>query len=644
MTWSLYRNNEFLKPLCFSNGKTQEGVVEEILGLIKKGKKIIFVHGICGTGKSAIALNIANRIGKSSIVVPGKNLQSQYKREYEGNTYLLKENGEKLKISVITGRQNHPCKFLKENENVIPRITREINANLQDIFSGISKKEKEDKEENFSASNPNIPCKIEIREKNWLKIKRYLKQNKKINLNNFSTITDVKRMSIAPICPYWSPVLPEKYEIKSFENVKRRQYDGLDGIKFIQYKRKPGCPFYEQFDSYIDSDVIVFNSLKYKLETALLRKPKTEIEIIDECDEFLDSFSNERVVNIERLQNSLIQTLGSGEGDEKNIDEIFELIKYLKKDSRIEEAIETGKIIPLKSSGLYDIFKIFLREEWLKSIDDESYLFEVLETAKTFSEFMDESYLTFERKEKNLYIHIVTTNLAKKFNQLVEKNKVLVLMSGTIHSKEVLNEIFGIKNFELVDAETESQGRVKIMKTGFEMDCKYSNFSNGKFTRKEYLFALNECIKKAPRPTLVHINSFKDLPSEEEIKEMDLRKLISNKELKEMQKRDKKGKLTEDFKKGKIEVLFSTRDSRGVDFPGEECRSIVFTKYPNPNVQDPFWKILMKTHPQDYWKFYRDKARREFLQKVYRGLRFKEDYIYLLSPDIRVLEAGEKEF
>jgi len=644
MTWNLYKNKEFLKPLGFSNGKTQEDIVKEILELIKKGSKIIFVHGICGTGKSAIALNVANRLGKTSIVVPGKNLQNQYKRDYEGDTYLLKENGEKLKISVITGRQNHRCKFLEENQNVIPKITQEINANLNDIFSGILKRRKENMENDFSANNLNIPCKIEIREKNWLRIKKYLRQNKKVNLNNFSMIKDVKRMSIAPICPYWSPVLSEKYEIKSFENVKQRKYKGLDGMNFIQYKRKPGCPFYAQFDFYIDSDVLVFNSLKYKLETSLGRKPKTEIEIIDECDEFLDSFSNERVINIERLQNSLIQALGSGEGDEKNIDEIFELIKYLKRDEKIKDAIETGKIIPLKSSGLYDIFKIFLKKECLKSIDDESYLFEVSETAEIFSEFMDESYLTFEKKEKNLYIHIVTTNLAKKLNQLVEKNKVLVLMSGTLHSKNVLNEIFGIKNFELVNAETESQGRVEIIRTGFEMDCKYSNFSGGKFTRKDYLLALEKCLKEAPHPTLVHVNAYLDLPSEIEIEEYNLNELISREKLRDIQGNDKKGKLTEDFKKGKMKVLFSTRDSRGVDFPGDECHSIIFTKYPNPNVQAPFWKILMKTRPQNYWSFYKDKARREFLQKVYRGLRFKEDHIYLLSPDIRVLEAGKREF
>ena len=30
MTWNLYQKENFLKPLCFSNGKTQEGVVKEV--------------------------------------------------------------------------------------------------------------------------------------------------------------------------------------------------------------------------------------------------------------------------------------------------------------------------------------------------------------------------------------------------------------------------------------------------------------------------------------------------------------------------------------------------------------------------------------------------------------------------------------
>ena len=115
--------------------------------------------------------------------------------------------------------------------------------------------------------------------------------------------------------------------------------------------------------------------------------------------------------------------------------------------------------------------------------------------------------------------------------------------------------------------------------------------------------------------------------------------LIHREKLREIQNDDKIGTLVERFKAGQSEILFTTRCGRGIDFPGTQCNSIIFTKYPNPNVQDAFWKILHRTKPQFYWSFYKDKARRELWQKIYRGLRFKEDHVYLLSPDSRVLEG-----
>ena len=312
--WSLYNNSEFLKPLKFSNGKTQEDVVNEVLGLIKQGTRVIFIRGMCGTGKSAIALNIAKDLGKTSIIVPGKNLQNQYKKDYENGKYLLKDNKERLKISVITGRNNHECAFIKDKEFSIPEIKREINSKLNDIFEFKREEIENKKRRDKSADNQDIPCKIEIKEKNWNKIIEYLKKNKNINLKNIDQISDIKRPPLASVCPYWSPVLPEIYDLKNLDCRNKRTYMGLDNTKFVIYQRKPGCSFYEQFNSYIDSDVIVFNSLKYKLETALKRKPVTEAEIVDECDEFLDSFTNQRNINIERLQSSLVKFAGTSEG------------------------------------------------------------------------------------------------------------------------------------------------------------------------------------------------------------------------------------------------------------------------------------------------------------------------------------------
>lgn len=641
--WSLYEKEKFLKPLCFSNGKNQEDIAKEVVSEIKKGRKIIFIKGICGTGKSAIALNIAKELGKTSVVVPGKTLQAQYKKDYEGDKYVLKDNKEKLKISVITGRKNHPCKFLQDQKDFIPTIKKEVNSRLYDIFEG--KKEDAEKElaRDDSADNKHLPCKIEIKEKNWNRIRSYIQKNKHVDIKNFREIKDVKRASIATICPYWSPVMPSKYELKggAFKDAKIAEYSGLKNTKFSFYHRKEGCPFYAQFKSYIDSDVLVFNSLKYKLETVMNRKPLTEIEVIDECDEFLDSLANQRTINLDRLINSLIY-VSNIEAEEK-IKEISEILYHVKNDKKINNAVFSGEIIPLKSTGLYDVLKILLKSpELFDDLDEENYLFDVEETSRFFEAFMNETFITASKKDKGLILSLVSVNLEKKLKEILDKNKSIVLMSGTIHSPEVLNEIFGIEDFKIIEAETQDQGRIKIKRTGFEKNFKYDNFSNGSSSRSDYLLALEKCLDEAERPVLVHVNSFTDLPSKKEIDELELKNIIERDVLKEQQELDKIGEEVRKFKRGEIDILFSTKVSRGMDFPGDQCRSIVFTKYPNPNVKDAFWKILNKTRPQHYWNFYKDKAKRELWQRVYRGLRFREDEVWVLSPDERVLEFFEK--
>ena len=170
-----------------------------------------------------------------------------------------------------------------------------------------------------------------ILEKNLPKLKQYLKQNPDVNLSDFSTIKDIKRMSIAPVCHYWSPIIPSEIEIYKFRDEDKIYYQGLNNKKFTIYQRKPGCPYYDQHQAYAESDVLIFNSLKYKLETLLDRKPATELEIIDECDEFLDSFSNQRTLNIDRLQNSLIHVLGVSKETYEVVDELQEYLKQIKK-------------------------------------------------------------------------------------------------------------------------------------------------------------------------------------------------------------------------------------------------------------------------------------------------------------------------
>ncbi len=609
--WSLCENNKKLEPLKFSNGKTQEDVVNEVVNLIKKGKKVIFIQGVCGTGKSAIALNISKALGRGSIVVPIKSLQRQYEHDYIDNKYMLKENGDKLNITIITGRDNH--------DSVI--------------------------KPGISCADPFLPDTITMTEKNRAQILEYYESNPYISQNTKKEIEmkKLKRIAIAPANPYWSPIINSVHELP-MRDAKKKRYLGLNGKEFIFYHRKKGCTYYDQYDAYINSDVIIFNAAKYKIEVALDRKPLTDVDIIDECDEFLDSFSNERDLNLTRLSNSLKILSSEYPEAQEIIEQILELIK-LEEQQKKALGIDEKKVYPIGETKIEKIISLLSTNPALEAeitLDETNYSNAALEIAHEFVDFLDDTYVSFKRYEDNLTVQMATINLSKQFSDLVNKNKALVLMSGTLHSKKVLKEIFGVKDFEVVEAETKQPGTIEIHRTGKEFDCKYENFKNGENTREGYLKALSACVNKSTKPTLIHVQAFEDLPKEEEKINYELKNLVSREELSAVQKNDKSESRVSEFKQGKTPVLFTTKCSRGIDFPGKMCNSVILTKYPNPNTKSIFWAILKETFPKYYWDFYKDKASREFLQKIYRAVRSKTDHVYVLSPDSRVLDGVRK--
>ena len=619
--WSLYKKTEDdpndtnifsesgqkLEPLKFSNGKTQEDVIKEVLDAYKKGEKLIFIKGVCGSGKSAIALNLAKHFKKTSIIVPIKSLQDQYENDYTDKNYILKEDGKKLHISVIKGRANFTCPYAREH----------------------------------TADYEYLPCTIELREKNMQRVLDMIEENPDVKKEDFSSISDVRRVSVAAACPYWSPLMPADASAKSLSKARKKKYKCIKDKDYALYERAKGCGYYQQYHNYIDSDVLIFNSQKYLLEVAVGRKPKTDLDVIDECDEFLDSFANEKKINLNRLITSLSTLMPEDSKEKHAIKEIILLAN--KAISFYNENIEK-----LEKSPVYDLFRKIIENPYLAEDEDRNYYNSVFESIKSFENITDETYVVFEKssqeqqalfaeaKGETTYANLVSVNIGKRFKDLIDYNELTVLMSGTVHSDAVLRDIFGLEKFKIIEAETQSPGSISRIRTKLEINCKYENFKSGVYTRKDYLIALDACIKKSKKPTLVHVSSFADLPSDTEIEQFNLSNLISKEKLFQMQ--EKKG-LVKSFKRGEIDLLFSTKCSRGVDFPGEECNSIVLTKYPYPNIQGLFWKILKKEKPDKFMEFYMDKAKRELIQKVSRGIRFKGDHILLFSPDSRVLDA-----
>ncbi|MEK6812317.1 MAG: helicase C-terminal domain-containing protein, partial [Nanoarchaeota archaeon] len=605
--WSLYSGEEKLEPLKFTNNKTQEDVVREVVEL-SKNHKVIFIHGTCGSGKSAIALNIARVLGKSSIVVPIKTLQKQYEEDYIGKKYLRKLDGKKMKIAMITGRDNH-------DSIIIP---------------------------GSSCADPTLPENIKLVEKNERKIMEYVKANPFISNSNALTLENVRRFTIAVANPYWSPILPATFDLKSLTDAKKIKYKGVNGQDHIFYHRKKGCSYYDQYLAYVDADVTIFNSAKYRAEISLGRKPLTEVDIIDEADEFLDEFFQQDELNLSRLLASTKGFYPESNLSKKSLEKIKRLID-LEEQNKRATGVKEDIVFHISDTKLKEILEEFNSSLDLESeitLDELNYLNKAVETARTFEHSLDKLYLTYRKNEEgNLLVKLVSTDISGKFKDLLNKTKVLIFMSGTLHSDNIIKNIFEINDFKIVQAEELNFGSTEIVATGKEFDCKYSNFTSSRHSREDYLRALSACVEKAQPPVLIHVNAFKDLPSQEEIEKFGLDNLRSSEKLKSEQSEDKEGQAIIQFKKGMSKYLFTTKCSRGIDFPGEMCNSIIFTKYPNPNVSDTFWKVLQKTHSAYYWEFYKDKAWRGFLQRIYRALRSPYDKVNILSPDIRVLES-----
>ena len=369
------------------------------------------------------------------------------------------------------------------------------------------------------------------------------------------------------------------------------------------------------------------------------------MDIIDEGDEFLDNFFQQEELNLTRILFALRNFHTEYQNVKQSLEKMSKLIEAEEKNKKLL-GVDENQVFKISDTKI----KLFLQElisnldlEAEITLDELNYLNKALETAQEFKGTLDEVYLTYRKDEdNNIFIKLVSTDISGKFKDLLAKTKTLVFMSGTLHSEAIIKNIFGIEDYAVVNAEELNFGSTEIVMTGKEFDCKYSNFTSKRYSRKDYLTALSKCIEKATMPALVHVHSFKDLPTEEEKQELEIDNLMSSEKLKELQREDKTGRAISDFKSGLISSLFSTKCGRGVDFPGKICNSIIFTKYPNPNISDTFWKVLQQTHRDYYWDFYRDKAWRSFLQKIYRALRSKDDHVLILSPDLRVLQAVRK--
>lgn len=522
--WSLYVEMQgvskpiLLEPLSWKGGNQINNLIK-ILEFFRKNSnttdrtKILIYHSQCGSGKSATLLHVSKYIGRSIIVTPFKNLQRQYSDDYyKGNKFVLKNNGNRLIVSIMTGRANHRCKWLEEQYDLQQRMIKESEKPenygiIYPVDDEILRMYKEDP----TCANKGLPC------------------NRP--LQGIGKEREV-RWSIGCQCQYWIPTPMAKNTIDKWKDkeVDERKGDNFyedeiegenlpdikktiseinknvktlldivqDKIKChnIAYYQSVGwgetgvfirdevdidgnpcpevCPYYKQFYSYIFSDCIVMNDAKWQLETMIGRKPKVAVEVYDEGDYWLDRRSvslefsrimiDKMMPSTNKMQRLKENTLFLFDTALKNIKE------KIAEQNKGKDSSTTINIINSKNYRELFLSMTNLLLEYKKDVEEDDSVLQRILDIYTVLKYIDKASISArEVKGGNKILSIFIPypdNLLKE--QFEKSSENIIITSGTIHSNFVLSNLFGINNdnyiVDFVEGRKESPGKLRCIK------------------------------------------------------------------------------------------------------------------------------------------------------------------------------------
>ncbi len=656
--WTLYNNNNrYLKPIQWKYGNQLKSV-QEILNSFQNStnkQKISFYHSVCGSGKSATLLHVIKNTGKGIIVVPTLNLQKQYYEDYGtgNNKYILKEN-KKLKVGTMYGRSNFTCKYLKDKIDKGETL-------IDDII--IYDKQR------ISCATKGLPC------------NRILKKGE-------------NRVKIASKCPYYIPPPRKKEDIKKWKYKQDeatetnkleiymqllkcndiKYYMGVDNSEygiFIKEDMDTVCDYYKQFYNYLSDtvDVIIFNRWKWEIETEFGRKPIVDIECFDEADYFLNLLNKSIEIsdyNIKALCKSVynekntsnkLSTKNKKKNSKQKIEhQKLEIMKneLLSQFNLVYEKISNnnneknnneknnneknnnGSYESNRNNNDYGLSKKivkFVNEIINITNDIDDSIYDILYKIRLIHKYSEKYTLTAEEKiySKSIKYNIPYPDLI--LNDLLKKSSNKILMtSATIHNQDVLEMLFNLKFDNIISGRIDQPGRLIIMKpkTGM-IHVSHINWEKNGF--KEYY---DDLLKYIVLKLNEKGNTLILTPAKKYVNSI-------IKYLKE-----KKTSVNVDFSGEEYyyksngnenDIIISYRMMRGVDLSDNNCRVIIWTKYPLVNLSDGYTKALFNRFGKNAWKIVNDAAVRDTVQGVCRGLRSDKDWVIFSTPDSRVFDV-----
>lgn len=469
-------------------------------------------------------------------------------------------------------------------------------------------------------------------------------------------------------------------KIEYYESVGQ----GPMGIFIRDEKDKDGklcpdvCPYYKQFYSYIESDVIVFNSAKWKLETMMERKPKVNVEIIDEGDYWIDS----QATTVELMRSTIDKVFPTGNKMKhlkmSTLSEFDMYFRKIKADIEKSKQSDIGIVDTKDYKELFYMIETFL-EEYQKQTEDDDTVEQKLidiDIVRKYADVASLSYMEGRREETRIikvYVPYPDKLLKDIFN-LSSKN--IILTSGTMHSTFVLSSLFGINNdnyiIDILNGRREHPGKLKCIRPPKYnplnmVKVTYTSWQSPQF-REYYTRVLNYILdqlkmgidkhtgkpgeakiilltpaKKYVEGILKRPDVFVDFAKtrsqyEDDIKpsvDTNLSDYVDNTlaDIRKIKSTDIE--LNGDVLRTDKQIIVSTRMIRGTDLKDNKCRAIVMAKWPVGDISDGYLQAIKKRFGEKvFWEIVRDRAAREAVQYVSRGLRHEADWTFFATVDL----------
>jgi hypothetical protein len=724
--WALYTEMKgasgpiLLNPLSWKGGD-QVDSLKKILEFFKRFSniadpktKILIYRSQCGSGKSGVMLHVIEDMGRGIIIVPFRNLQRQYYDDYftGKNKFVLKKNGKRLSVAVMLGRGNFQCKWLGEQYDYQQKLIEESKkpenyGRIIPIDTNIINTYKADS----SCANRYLPCSRPLmsvgsrREARWMvgcqcpnwiptptakttidKWKDKIIDERKMNAGFMEDESEgVNKPDIDRTTPDMNKDAVTQLDYIQ-DRIKCHNIQYYDSVGWDQagiFIRDevdqngnpcpPVCEYYKQFYAYTQADCIVMNDAKWEIETNIGRKPKVNIEIVDEGDFWLDNRSMS--LEFSRLMIDKMMPVTNRMHEMKRntlflFDTAFQNIK--KKIAEPTEEMKEKSASIISSKDYRELFMHIMNMvlEYKKSVEEDDATLQKMIDLATVLRYIEKAYISIEEGKREEFKTIKVfipypDNLLKELFKRSSGN--IILTSGTIHNNFVLGNLFGINNdnyiVELVEGRKESPGKLKCIKPNL-LRVNYTSWQSPEF-RKVYNNTMNYILDQLK----IKIDQITGKPGEGKIlvltpakkyaegiidrpdifvdfaksKNEDDGKPSINTSLTDFMEKSiedvRKIKPTDieidgDVLRTNKQIIVSTRMIRGADLKDNLCRAVVMTKWPMADISAGYNQALkLRFGDKIFWSIMKDKAEREAIQYVSRGLRHDWDWEFFSTPD-----------